>query len=779
MSGPLSWVMMPGVLLMRRLRVSLKLGAMGLLLLAPLVVMALTQYRDLSAARDVTLGERQGASQIDALHELVSALQTARLEAAGTVSGSSAGGAMPETRSRVRDALAAADRAETEAHGSGPLSGWSELRNQVSRFAEGGASAPTDPATIDPLIEGLRVMMFRIGERSGLLLDPEAHTYHLMDVAVQRLLPLSEALSRTQAALRMAPEEGNEATLRLKETLLIASEQLARERTSIRMNLDATVRAGATEPLAWSNLNGALDSYLAALKRATGDEAAPMQADALLASAAAATRAVDAMRTETLTALEVQLKARQHATERHLWWQMSVAVIAVAFVAWLALAFYLSFQGALNRLHKGVDIVATGDLSHQIAVLGRDEMAEIGGFVERMSMRLSAMVAEIRSSAVRVGMSGSKIATDSAALSQRSIEQAETLRMTLDTARSLGVAVAANAEAATELDRLTDRLRVDAEAGGRAMAETVASMSKLQTSSHRVGEIVSVIDGIAFQTNILALNAAVEAARAGEQGRGFAVVATEVRTLAQRSAAAAREIKALITESTGQVDVSVGRINDVGTVLESLVNGVRVTSERLRSLAEASVRQRDELDEVARRVGDLDEITRANVALVEHSTQASRELVERAEALTGAVSTIRLRQGSADEATVLVERGLALVRSQGLSGAAPLLHSAKDGFVDRDLYVFVIDREGRYVLHGARPEMEGKRVHEVPGIDGDRFLRDAWVAAEQGNSWIDYEIVNPKTGAVQPKTSYIVGIDAGLLMGCGIYRRVDALAATA
>ncbi|MFO1272992.1 MAG: cache domain-containing protein [Rubrivivax sp.] len=134
---------------------------------------------------------------------------------------------------------------------------------------------------------------------------------------------------------------------------------------------------------------------------------------------------------------------------------------------------------------------------------------------------------------------------------------------------------------------------------------------------------------------------------------------------------------------------------------------------------------------------------------------------------------IKLRQGSADEARALVARALELVQSRGLAAAGETLHSREQGFVDRDLYVFVVDREGRYVLHGAKPAMEGHRVHEVPGIDGDRFVRESWAAAlsnEGRGGWVEYDIVNPESGAVQPKASFVVALDDRLLIGCGIYR---------
>jgi hypothetical protein len=395
-----------------------------------------------------------------------------------------------------------------------------------------------------------------------------------------------------------------------------------------------------------------------------------------------------------------------------------------------------------------------------------------------MNERLSAMVAEIRSSAMRVGMSGRDLAAGGAALAERSELQAQSLRQTLASTRSLSEAVSANAAAAGDLDRLTVGLRADAEAGGVAMRETVEAMTHLESGSKRVGEIITVIDGIAFQTNILALNAAVEAARAGDTGRGFAVVAAEVRHLAQRSSGAAAEIRTLIGQSSGQVATSMARIQHVGVLLDSLVAGVRDASDRLRSIAAASAQQSVELDSVARSVGDLDALTSRNAEMVTQSAAASNELVFRATALTGAVSSIRLRQGSADEATTLVVRALELIRGVGLQQARAELHSSEAGFVDRDLYVFAIDRSGHYRLHGAKPAMEGRRVHEVPGIDGDRFLADAWAAAESNGGWIDYDIVNLETGKVQPKASYIVPLDAQLLVGCGVYRLFDTAAAS-
>jgi hypothetical protein len=243
-----------------------------------------------------------------------------------------------------------------------------------------------------------------------------------------------------------------------------------------------------------------------------------------------------------------------------------------------------------------------------------------------------------------------------------------------------------------------------------------------------------------------------------------------VRSLAQRSSSAAGEIRSLIARSREEVDTTVQRVQHTGSALQAAVGSVGQVSERLRAIAHSSNEQSQGLREMTAAVGNLDEITRQNAALVDESRASSAALVDRAAALSQAVGSIKLRQGSADEARALVARALQLVQQNGRSGALGSLHSASAGFVDRDLYIFFVDDQGRYVLHGAKPAMEGRRVHDVPGIDGDRFVRDAFAAAAAGGGWIDYAIVNPVSGQVQAKASWVQQLDDGLVIGCGIYR---------
>ena len=411
--------------------------------------------------------------------------------------------------------------------------------------------------------------------------------------------------------------------------------------------------------------------------------------------------------------LSAALGERVVRLNRELAVDIAAAAGGLLLLTYFCAAFFLSFLGGVKRLGTGMQAVADGNVGHRFEIAGRDEVAHIGQVVEVTADRLSAMVAEIRNSAVRVAGTGEHLADGSRALAGRTDEQAASLRQFVATVTQMSGGAAHSAAEVSQLDGVTSALHRQAEQGGQAMALTTASLGGLEDSSRRVSEIVSVIDGIAFQTNILALNAAVEAARAGEQGRGIA------RTSAEQSQG---------------------------------------------------------LEEMAAAVGNLDEITRRNAELVEESTQASQALVMRAGVLSAAVASLRLRQDSADEARAPVDRALALVQQHGRSASHTALHSADEGFVDRDLYVCIVDRDGRYQLHGAKSEMEGRRVHDLPGIEGDRFVRDAFAAAARRGDWIEYQIVHPVTGQVQPRASWVQDMDGRTVIGCGFYRLADAVA---
>jgi signal transduction histidine kinase len=218
------------------------------------------------------------------------------------------------------------------------------------------------------------------------------------------------------------------------------------------------------------------------------------------------------------------------------------------------------------------------------------------------------------------------------------------------------------------------------------------------------------------------------------------------------------------------VGVSSEKMARLSGALDRIVDGVQTVSLSLRGIASSSAEQSEGLTEVTATVGSLDEITRENAALVEASATASHALLERAGTLREAVSAMRLRQGSADEAIALVRRAAERFSEAGRTQALKELHEPQGPFLDRDLYVFAFDREGIYVAQGSRPEMVGQSYRETPGLDPD-FIDRVWAAADAGGGWVDYQVTSPRTGAMTAKESFVLPIDAGLVIGCGIYRR--------
>ncbi|MGA0609363.1 methyl-accepting chemotaxis protein [Caldimonas sp. KR1-144] len=294
-----------------------------------------------------------------------------------------------------------------------------------------------------------------------------------------------------------------------------------------------------------------------------------------------------------------------------------------------------AFVGALTR-------IAAGDLATKVSSQGRDEFAWLNHELNQMRKKLAATIAEVRASAEQVEAAAGEIAAGNSDLSVRTEAQAARLQETASSVDQLTGAVRSNADGARNANELAQVASGVAGRGAQAMDRVVETMQAIDGSSRKIADIIGVIDGIAFQTNILALNAAVEAARAGEQGRGFAVVAGEVRSLAQRSANAAKEIKALIGESVEQVAAGSRLVGDAGGTIGELRGSVAEVARLIESIRHAGDAQREGIEQVNAAVVQIDGMTQQNAALVEQASAAASSLREQSQRLTQAVGFFRL-----------------------------------------------------------------------------------------------------------------------------------------
>jgi methyl-accepting chemotaxis protein len=319
------------------------------------------------------------------------------------------------------------------------------------------------------------------------------------------------------------------------------------------------------------------------------------------------------------------------------------ALLLVALLAWVLTT---SITAPLAVAGRAARRVAAGDLTQDIRIEGRDEATDLLTALKEMQHQLGGVVANVRANAEGVSTASGQIAAGNNDLSMRTEQQASALEQTAASMEELSSTVRQNAENARQANSLASNASMVAAKGGEVVARVVDTMKGIQDSSNRIADIISVIDSIAFQTNILALNAAVEAARAGEQGRGFAVVASEVRSLAGRSAEAAREIKALIGASVDRVQQGTTLVDEAGTTMDEVVSAIRRVTDIMGEISAASSEQSTGVAQVGQAITEMDQTTQKNAALVEESAAAADSLRHQAEQLVQAMAVFQLRDGA-------------------------------------------------------------------------------------------------------------------------------------
>ncbi|AJC22060.1 methyl-accepting chemotaxis protein [Pandoraea pulmonicola] len=359
--------------------------------------------------------------------------------------------------------------------------------------------------------------------------------------------------------------------------------------------------------------------------------------------------ALDAMQSESIELVTLQQKivdatgASTSADIAFAKWLLA-AIGGVAAVVGIGAAWSVtrSITRPLARAVQVAERVAQGDLTSRIEVTSRDETGQLMAALKHMNESLDQIVRRVRSGTAAIASASGQLLAGNTDLSARTEEQAASLEETASSMEELTATVRQNAENARQASQLAVNASEIAGDGGRVVERAVSSMQEIAASSAKINDIIGVIDGIAFQTNILALNAAVEAARAGEQGRGFAVVAGEVRTLAQRSAAAAKEIKALIETSVSKVDDGSSQVRDAGRTMTDIVQAVQRVTDIMGEISAASAEQTGGIEQVNTAVMQMDQVTQQNAALVEEATAAAGSLEDQARHLREAVAVFRL-----------------------------------------------------------------------------------------------------------------------------------------
>ena len=316
--------------------------------------------------------------------------------------------------------------------------------------------------------------------------------------------------------------------------------------------------------------------------------------------------------------------------------------VAVALGVVCAAVITRSITGPLSGAVSVAQKVAAGELTSHVVVEGKDETSELLQALKDMNDSLAKTVGDVRTGTELISTASQEIASGNADLSARTESQASSLEETASSMEELTSTVKQNADNARQANQLAVSASSVAEKGGTVVSQVVETMGSITESSRKIADIISVIDGIAFQTNILALNAAVEAARAGEQGRGFAVVASEVRNLAQRSAGAAKEIKELISDSVEKVDAGSKLVDEAGQTMDLIVTSIRQVADIMGEITAATQEQSNGIEEVNQAISQMDEMTQQNAALVEQAAAAAESMQEQAELLSQAVSIFKL-----------------------------------------------------------------------------------------------------------------------------------------
>jgi methyl-accepting chemotaxis protein len=632
-----SW-MTPGVRLFRNLSFPSKSAWILTCLLVPILGLLYLLYRADSALIETSRIERHGVAYVDGVNTLLRDLS--ELRSAALTKASDLGDKQTHAKAdwdklaQLQKEFGAVFQGDTDAN-------FDKLKKGVEALLQTPVLASPDDtfAAHTQVINTALVLLGDAGDGSQLALDPELETYHMMNLMVVAGPQYAEYLSslRVLGLISLADGAGKPvpaARVRSMERYLSLIHYIdpVYER-SFHKGIESS--ADIAKSMDMPGVDSAREAFLSLLDKQLLIESPTAQAPALLALADAAVQKQQALNQQIARRLDQQLQLRIDAVARKQWLQFAASGLCLAFTLYLMLAFYRVMKGGLALVSNHLNELAAGDLRHRPTnPLGRDEPALLILDLHKVYDSMHDLIRRVRHSARELANTSAEVSRASLDLSHR----------TEDAASNLGLQASAVAQISVQAKDSASRTQLAAvmavgnaevaEKGERIVADVVGTMHDIQASSVKISEIIGTIDGIAFQTNILALNAAVEAARAGESGRGFAVVASEVRSLAGRSAAAAREIKSLISASVERVSAGTQVVEGAGKNMAEIVANAKQINHFLSEIANATQAQAAQVDEVVNAIIQLDTNTQQNAALVEQTSASAESLSDQATNLT-------------------------------------------------------------------------------------------------------------------------------------------------
>jgi len=630
----------PGIRLFRVLGFNAKAAIITLTFLLPIAVLSWNYFRSQADQIDFSAKELDGTAYAHAAYALMPALLDAR---SGQNTQTQT---QPRTAAALREALSALQAREAAL---GSALGTAQAHAQVHTLTQGLMSTP--PAHADEAfargsdaLQALIALIAVASDGSNLTLDPDIDTYYLMDASMFKLPAMIEAagqIGTLGAQVLTAGRSKPGAERRLIEQVAILRSGLDGMSTGIDKALayNPALKPGIQARAAREAVTELVRQLEAS---ALHPEGVRGQGDALRQASQQAVAAMAQLNESVLSALDSLIAARvgRVVSARNLTFVLVCVSLLIA--VYLFSAFKRVLHGGLREVSRHIDQMRLGDLTTQPHAWGADEAAGLIRSLHEMQGAMRQLVAQVRLAADGIVVASHDIASGAHDLSERTDTSASHLEATASAMEEISAGVRLNADAVGQAAQMAQRNTQAAERGGEVVQQVVDGMQRIDASAKRIHDIIGTIDSIAFQTNILALNAAVEAARAGEQGRGFAVVAAEVRSLAGRTAQAAKEVKQLITDSVQQVHGGMAVATQAGALMRDVVQATSQVTQRLSEAVTSATEQSKGIQATTRSVQELDSATQQNVALVEETAAAAQALRAQAQALSAHVARFKL-----------------------------------------------------------------------------------------------------------------------------------------